>query len=835
MVERQPLTNDGGDGTEGLEVDVGTLESIVSIPRSESLGPLLSCTERQVYSFNDTIKDLLTLRKCNEHYRDAGGCKYGEADIPEFDRCITKGCISPLRRFDNCIGHFVHSTDADTKKETYVLSYPPTIVESANEFGEILRRRLMSSIRTGQLWSLRDINACIRSEDGTWKYAGSALNDDISSCIDVVSESFTCPLSMHTIHAWLESTDDKGITKVMNTFVQPQETTAVPGVFGTIHNCQIVDLATEKDGEYPNMEARDSYVDGYDCFLGVMHTSHSTEAGRVRKVANYTEVRILTSRLVATLATGIRISSVHNNGPLQWLLYCMGYFLKCTTKFLSSLRDFLVSSSSTYCHTAVLHINTDMRCAILSVSSGVLLARDYNGMIIDSTSAYNSRWHDGRHVPVYHNDQDNDGFKYYVSGFELLVPYIVQDRQPRSLIASVQHIQAVAFPYGAGTSSVSPNYISKPLVMTPLMEKLLSDDSADIADNIPGQAMMVAFINANDTYEDAVIMSNGSTARGLYSYMAFSAHLINGNEKVPDPGGKVNIKDNRWWKVYARDTDYRHIKLTDGRTPIRTHPEKAGTVISKSDTASGQISVKVLRVSSPATGDKTATWHGQKGVLKLWPDEDMPYGIDEYGNVLKFDMVVSLASITNRLTMGQYYEMISGAYATRTGRRVVVKPHDIHNMHLSTVIYDGRTGLLVTRTASYGEDEDPPVYASWGICTVFQMTQMTEDKQHYTHNTSGPFSTTAPTGRTAGGGIRVGEMDGHSMESSGLRMVKNELKSRMDLLELDLCTRCDTLAIIHRCGMTDAYTRVSLPRSKKVLDLINLITNGFVTKYIVSP
>lgn len=39
------------------------------------------------------------------------------------------------------------------------------------------------------------------------------------------------------------------------------------------------------------------------------------------------------------------------------------------------------------------------------------------------------------------------------------------------------------------------------------------------------------------------------------------------------------------------------------------------------------------------------------------------------------------------------------------------------------------------------------------------MTQLTEYKQHYIHNTAGQFSMSTHMGRTEGGRIRVGEMD----------------------------------------------------------------------------
>lgn len=74
-------------------------------------------------------------------------------------------------------------------------------------------------------------------------------------------------------------------------------------------------------------------------------------------------------------------------------------------------------------------------------------------------------------------------------------------------------------------------------------------------------------------------------------------------------------------------------------------------------------------------------------------------------------------------------------------------------------------------------------------------------------------------------------MDGHSIQSSGLRWTKEELKSRMDCVDTEVCTRCGTLSVLHSCNFADALVKVSVPQSKMVLDLSNLITNGYITKY----
>ena len=71
------------------------------------LGPLLSSSKSDTYSWSPVLADSLTLRNCNYQYGKFRGRKYSNDPVPELDRCITKGCISSLRRFQNSIGHFV--------------------------------------------------------------------------------------------------------------------------------------------------------------------------------------------------------------------------------------------------------------------------------------------------------------------------------------------------------------------------------------------------------------------------------------------------------------------------------------------------------------------------------------------------------------------------------------------------------------------------------------------------------------------------------------------------------------------------------------------------------
>ena len=802
---------------------------------SDTLGPLLASSLSSTYSINEILENSLTLRQCNLDYGMSNGSKYNNSELPEFDRCTTKGCISPLRRFDNIIGHFLEYRIEENVVENRVLCLKPEILSSIKEFGESLKIELGSCIRKGRLWNLQGCNLCSKINNNGWMHGNQKVEAKISSTLDIVSISFNAPLSVHTQHAWLESQEIKDITNTLAIFKQPEETTAVTGLIGTLQNNQLIDLAQEDIENTINKDLRyrDLEIPGFLCSG---HTAHSTEAGRVRRVCDKVSVRVLNGTVLDKLYRACEVSNKYNSERKNWVLFCMGKIVYCTTRCLLILRNFLVSSSSNNIQTPTLHINLEMHTAIISISSGVLLRRDLNNLVVSSTSLSSDIWEDNRYTPLFPLMDSNEGFRFYFSSFYQLIPYIAFDRPPRTLISSVQSVQAVTLPYGAGTSSVAPNHASKPLVSTPLIEELLNSTKCGLPDRIPGEDLIVCFANFNDTNEDSIMMSESSANRGLFSYLAYSVHVIATTEKVPEIGKYAHIKDNRWWKTYSKRCIEipGEMKLSNRNkkmTPLLAGGDGRGKIVSASTTQSGQLSVKILRYSVPASGDKLASGHGQKGVIKLIPEVDMPWGIDENGETIKFDIIISVASIVNRLTVGQYYEMVSGADAVREGRRIIVSPIDSHNNHKETVLYDGITGTLLERTSENG---DIPLMAAWGISRVWQMTQLTWDKQHYVHNTAGQSSTVTPVGRTAGGGVKFGEMETHATDASGLTEPCRELISRVDLIDTQLCTRCNELGNTCICGSNRALTNVSIPYSMMVFADSNVITSGYITKFKVS-
>ena len=63
----------------------------------------------------------------------------------------------------------------------------------------------------------------------------------------------------------------------------------------------------------------------------------------------------------------------------------------------------------------------------------------------------------------------------YFSTFYRMVPYIRYDRPPRTMMASMQAIQGVCYPWTAGSSAYTPVYSDMPLYITHFTVEMLAE------------------------------------------------------------------------------------------------------------------------------------------------------------------------------------------------------------------------------------------------------------------------------------------------------------------------------------------------------------------------
>lgn len=196
--------------------------------------------------------------------------------------------------------------------------------------------------------------------------------------------------------------------------------------------------------------------------------------------------------------------------------------------------------------------------------------------------------------------------------------------------------------------------------------------------SVPGLDLTVCIANFNDNYEDCFMVSRSAADRGCFMTSCYTSHKISDSESIPDRGRRALTSSNRWWKA-----------------------DTPGTVLSVSLASGGERSVRVHRVSKLVSGDKLSTHHGQKGVVKLVRDEDMPWGVGSLGDIVHFDLIMALSSVVNRVTLGQCDEMREAML------RIGLATESSLDLACEAVLYDGKTGVVIERPTGSGQGVVP--------------------------------------------------------------------------------------------------------------------------------
>ncbi|KNZ47314.1 DNA-directed RNA polymerase, partial [Puccinia sorghi] len=156
--------------------------------------------------------------------------------------------------------------------------------------------------------------------------------------------------------------------------------------------------------------------------------------------------------------------------------------------------------------------------------------------------------------------------------------------------------------------------------------------------------------------------------------------------------------------------------------------------------------------------------------------------------------------MVNRQTLGQYFEMVRG--------ELIFRGLEIQNIVGATDWEDRHLWVM-----SEGTEVREDVRASYGRCYMLPMTQLAQDKQHYSHNTSGIASLSPVVGRSRGGAVRLGEMKSLAMAASGLLACLRELRDRGDMVVVDVCNTCNSVEGLCGCLGNPVSCKMALPSS----------------------
>jgi len=225
-------------------------------------------------------------------------------------------------------------------------------------------------------------------------------------------------------------------------------------------------------------------------------------------------------------------------------------------------------------------------------------------------------------------------------------------------------------------------------------------------------------------------------------------------------------------------------------------------------------------------GNKFCSSHGQKGVIgMIIPQEDMPFTKDG----IVPDLIINPHAFPSRMTMGHVIETIFSKLCCLEGTRgdgTVFMPFDKEAIydtleergfekHGNEILYNGRTGEQIKTEIFIG-----PIY-------YYQLKHMVADKIHSRNIGPKVQLTRQPTsGRSAGGGLRIGEMERDSLLSHGLALFAKEcMMEKSDKYRWGVCRHCGVLAKYAprrdifeclNCGLQDISV-IETPYSFKLL------------------
>ena len=393
------------------------------------------------------------------------------------------------------------------------------------------------------------------------------------------------------------------------------------------------------------------------------------------------------------------------------------------------------------------------------------------------------------------------------------IPYSNCSPHPRNVYGTGQTKQSVGcyisnFRKRFDISAHVLYYPQRPLISTKLSKYTISDD---LPTGINAIVAIASYTGYNQ--EDSIIINKGAMERGLFKSCYFKTYDTfemtdskNNSEDIIDNNlnvDEVNIKKeynytklNKMGVVnegeYVEDNDVLIGKYTKvNRDYVDTSvPVKDGgfgvvdkVFIDYMNTHNHRMcKVRICTNRNPALGDKFASRHGQKGVIGMVLDSsDMPFNKDGIAP----DLIINPHAIPSRMTLGQFIECIQGKICSTLGCFADATPFtNINSEDVSDILQDvcgfSRYGNEVLYSGITGKQLHANIFM--GPTYYQRLKHMVKDKVNsrntgkYTLKNKQP-----PAGRSAGGGLRIGEMERDAILAHGLsQFLKESVFERSD-------------------------------------------------------
>ena len=405
------------------------------------------------------------------------------------------------------------------------------------------------------------------------------------------------------------------------------------------------------------------------------------------------------------------------------------------------------------------------------------------------------------------------------------IPALSMNQAPRNQFSTSQGKQALGlfasnYRTRMDVKSQILHYPQKPLIKSKFSKYLFTDE-------LPHGINAIVAIGCFSGYnqEDSIILNRDAIRRGLFRSTKFRTYiqreeLDNGKivEKICNPTFEANVKnmksgdytklDNNGIIRMSSDQKVNENDILVGKCVISKEVDSEGNPIlydnseyikrnedgyvdrvfvNKGNEGQKYCKIRIRKEKDPELGDKFASRHGQKGTIGMvLPHSDLP----RTKNGIVPDIIVNTHAFPSRMTIAQFLELLLGKVGIIKGFESEISPFS--NMQLSDdnsitgicdmlesldferngneILYSGITGKMLKMNYFIG----PTFYQ--------RLTHQVSDKRQSRDKGSKTALARQPvSGRAAGGGGRVGEMERDCILSHGaVGFLKESFMERSD-------------------------------------------------------
>ena len=446
------------------------------------------------------------------------------------------------------------------------------------------------------------------------------------------------------------------------------------------------------------------------------------------------------------------------------------------------------------------------------------------------------------------------------------IPGLSMNQAPRNQFSTSQGKQALGL-YASNYRNRMDvkgqilHYPQKPLIKSKFSKYLFTDD-------LPHGMNAIVAIGCFSGYnqEDSIILNKDAIARGLFKSSKFRTYsqretIENGKlvERICNPtyfegvrnmhsgdysklgdNGVIRMEENL--KVSENDiivgkclisnqtdSDGKPI-LYDSSDYVRRGEDGYVDRVFMNEGNEGQkyCKIRIRKDKLPELGDKFASRHGQKGTIGMvLPQKDLPRTREG----IVPDIIVNTHAFPSRMTIAQFFELLLGKVCILNGCESELAPftHMLDSQGDSDNIIDNVRSML--KNLNYEQNAEEVMYS--GITgemlkvnffigpTFYQrLTHQVSDKQQSRSKGSKTALARQPvSGRAAGGGGRIGEMERDAILSHGAAaFLKESFMERSDKYQFWISCKTGLISAVN--PEKNIYKDLAADPSKQNISLL---------------